>query len=546
MRRVPSPPAEQRIGGLAPVRCALRTSGGQRRFPSPSALLWLVLFLPPLSARADTLRQQGQTLEKQGRWFEACCFYDDLLAKDRNQPELRDAYGRCLRHFRQQRRLDDQPLQSLVGKLSASEAGDLYDQILGLIVKHYADRERVDLTVLFQQGIAELRAATHKKTFLDRLQGRVTEADLATFRATLDRWEDDKIPSRGHAGERVRKIVVAGSQLGLPPGILALELACGAANSLDEYSLYLTPGRVSPAQAAIKNKIVGIGVEMALVGQKLEVSRVYRKSPAAEVGLARGDRITRIDGHQLDPLAPDVAAERLLGEAGTSVELEVIPRNQSMPQTVKVDRQAVLPVSVDYDIREPAMGTYLGYMQIHNFQESTLQEVKDILERWRIRPLSGIIIDLRGNPGGQFKSALGVAELFLPEAVIVHTTSPLRSLTRTYESHNATPNTLPLVLLVDGDTASAAEVLAGALKDNRRAVLIGQPTFGKGSIQCVIPLERAPGGLRLTVAKFTSPSRVPLSGRGLQPNTLITDLDPDAALKEAENNLRGRLLMMFD
>ncbi len=521
----------------------MRTSGKQRRLTPPSALLWLMLFLPLSQIRADTTRQQAQNLEKQSRWFEACCLYDELLAKDRNQAELRDAYRRCLRHFRQQRRLDDLPLQSVLNKLSISESGDLYDQILGLVVKHYADRERIDLTALFQQGLSELRAATHKKTFLQQLQGRASADDLATFRATLDRWEGEKVPNRVHAGDRVRKIVVAGNQLGLPPGILALELACGAANSLDEYSLYLTPGRVSPAQAAIKNKIVGIGVEVAVAGEKLEISRVYRKGPAAEAGLARGDRITRIDGHLLDPFAPDLAAERLFGEPGSSVKLEVIPRGQSMAQTIKIDRQAVLPVSVDHEIREAAMGVYVGYMQIHNFQESTLQEVKDVLEDWRTRALSGIIIDLRGNPGGHFKSSLGVAELFLPEAVIAHTLSPVRNLTRTYESHNAAPNVLPLVLLVDGETASAAEVLAGALKDNQRAVLVGQTTYGKGSIQCVIPLTGAPGGQRLTMAKFTSPSRVPIDGRGLVPNFPVNSLDPEAAIKEAENIIRGRMMM---
>jgi carboxyl-terminal processing protease len=504
----------------------------------------MVFLLPLCRASAETSREQAQNLEKQGRWFEACCLYDDLLARDRNHPELRDAYRRCLRNFRQQRRLDDIPLQSILTKLSASESGDLYDQVLTLVVKHYADRERLDLTELFQQGLGELRAATQKKSFLQRLQGRATEADLAAFRATLDRWEGEKVPSRAHAGERVRKIVVAGSQLGLPPGVLALELACGAANSLDEYSLYLAPGRVSPAQAAVKNKIVGIGVEMAMVDQKLEISRVYRKSPAADIGLMRGDRITRIDGHELDPLAPDLAAERLLGEAGTTVELEVV-RGQLMPQMVKIERQAVAPVSVDFDVREPAMGSYIGYMRIHHFQESTLQEVKDILETWRARALSGIIIDLRGNPGGQFKPALGVAELFLPETVIAYTISPLRDLTRTYKSSNLNPNPLPLVLLVDGETASAAEVLAGALKDNHRAYIIGQTTYGKGSIQCVIPLEKAPGGLRLTVAKFTSPSRVPLHGRGLQPDRINEDPDPDAAIKEAEIFLRNRLMMMM-
>ena len=503
----------------------------------------MVLLIPLNRASADPLRQQAQNLEKQGRWFEACCLYDELLTKDRNQPELRDGYRRCLRNFRQQRRLDDVNLHTLLGKMSVSEAGDLYDHIVEQVITLYADREKLEITTLFRAGLQELRAATHKKTFAQRLQGMATESDLASLRSVLDRWEGEKALTLEHAGTFSRKIIIAGKQLGLPPGVLALELACGAANSLDEYSLYLTPGRVTPAEAALKNKIVGIGVEVSLVGQKIEIARVHRKSPAAEVGLARGDRITRIDGQWLDPLAPDVAAERLLGDAGSSVELEVIPRGQTMPHLVKVDRQAVLPISVDDTVREVEKGVYVGYMRIHNFQESTLQEVAEILDRWRARALSGIILDLRGNPGGQLKSALGVAELFLPESVIARTFSPIRSLNRIYESKNMSPNPLPLAVLIDGETASAAEVVAGALKDNQRAILLGQPSYGKGSIQCVIPLKRAPGGLRLTVAKFTTPSRAPLHGRGILPTFPVNEADPEAAIKEAEQILRNRMMM---
>src|SRR5262249_1598481 len=130
---------------------------------------------------------------------------------------------------------------------------------------------------------------------------------------------------------------------------------------------------------------------------------------------------------------------------------------------------------------------------------------------------------LRENPGGLFRSALGVAELFLPDGVIVNVQSPLREFNRTYRAHNNNPESLRVVVLVDGETASAAEMLAGALKDNGRARVAGKPTFGKGSIQCIIPLEQDLGGLRLTVAKFTSPARVPYSGRGIEPTHRLPD-----------------------
>ncbi len=516
----------------------MRTISSTRRFPSPQNLLWVVLLLPLSPVRADP--HQARDLEKQGRWFEACCLYDELLSQNRNQPELREAYRRCLRQFRQQRRLDDQALQTVLAKLSVSEAGDLYDQVLEKVVKYYA--ERVDPTVLFQQGLGELRSSTQQKGLVQRYANRVSEADLAEFRTTLDRWEGQKVRSVVAAGEWARKIIVAGSQLNLPPGVVALELACGAANSLDEYSLYLSPARVTPAEAALKNKIVGIGAEVVVVGQRLEISRVYRKSPAADAGLVKGDRITRIDGHEPDLMAPDLVGERLLGEAGTFVELEV-SRGEMMPQMVKLERRAVMPNSVDAQIRTNTMGEEIGYMQIHSFQESTLQEVKDVLEVWRTRPLRGAIIDLRGNSGGVFKSAVAIAELFLPESVIAHTVGQHPDVKTTFRSRNAAPYTVPLAVLVDGETASAAEVLAGALKDNQRAILVGQTTFGKATIQGVFPLKRGPGGLRLTVAKFTTPSRMPLGGKGLQPDIPVSIPDSEAVIRAAEFALLGKMML---
>lgn len=503
----------------------------------------MILFLPLAEGRANELRVQALNFERQGRWFEACCLYDELLSKDRSNAEVRDSYRLCLRQFRQQRRLEDVTLQTMLGKLTASESSDLYEQIVGLVVENYPERDRVDLTVLFTQGLRELRAAADKKALLLRTFRRITDADLSAFRIALDQWEGEKINSQDQARLILRRIIVAGGQAGLTPGFLALEFACGAANSLDEYSLYLAPARVAPAYSHLKNKIIGIGVELTVVGQRLEVARVYRRSPAADAGLVKGDRLVRIDGVPVDPQAPDLAAERLLGDAGVPVELEYVPRGQTMSVLVKVDRQLVQPVSVDHELRSGMGNSYVGYLQIHHFQESTLQEVKDILAQWQMMPVRGIILDVRGNPGGNFKSALGIAELFLPESVIVHTTSPVEELTTTYRSQNPNPNTQPLAVLVDGDTASSAEVLAAALKDNKRAMVIGQPTYGKGSIQCVIPLKRAPGGLKLTVAKLSSPSRTSLSGRGVLPMIPLVDPDPEAAIKEAEQQFMPAMMM---
>ena len=505
-----------------------------------AAFLWMALFLPATPAQTVPLEQQAKILQRQGRWYEACCVYDELLSKDRNNLEWRNAYRACLRRFRQLRRLQDGALQSVLAKRPRNEALELYDQILATVLGNYVERDRVDLAVLFREGIEELRFALEEKVFQRKYLPRVPEAALQEFKSRLAGWATERVIDRVHATRLLRQVIQAAGAVRLPAGVVALECACGACNSLDEYSLYLAPHRYAHATMALKNRFVGIGVELIVSNRRLEIARVYKKSPAAEKGLVRGGRILRIDGQPVNPMAPDVAAERLRGEAGSEVELEVLLPGDKTARQLKVYRRDVQPTSVDAAQLGDKGGDYIGYIRIHNFQESTTQEVRDALTGWRGMPLRGVILDLRGNPGGLFKSALGVAELFLPEGVIVYTHSQLSAFNRTYKSHNADPFLYrQIIVLVDGETASAAEIVVGALKDNSKALVVGHPTYGKGSIQCVIPLEGGPGGLRLTVAKFSTPARVAFSGVGILPDRLpLNDTESDPALATAEHILR--------
>src|SRR5262249_25079419 len=480
--------------------------------------------------------------EEKGRGSEACSLYDELLSKDRNDPKLRESYRRCLRHFRQSRRLADDSLHTILAKMTPMQAKDLYEEILRKVTTSYAERERADLAILFQQGLQELRFALDEKVFVQRYLARAGLSGLETFKRRLARWEDEKVRDLNRAKGLLDEIMQSAWQIRIPPGVIALECACGGCNSLDEYSLYLAPSRFTQAETARKAKYVGIGIELTVVNQNFEVAGVHRKSPAAQMGLVKGDRLLRIDGQTLDPQAPDLAIERLRGEAGSFVEIEYLPSGQMMAVTASIERKEVLALSVDSG-RTGTPG-YFGYLHIHNFQDSTLQEVRSALlelQSMSSMPLQGLIIDLRGNPGGLLKPALGVAELFLPEGVIVHTYGQARKANQVYRSHNENPLSLPLVVLVDGETASAAEVVAGALKDNGRAIIIGQPTYGKGSVQGTIALENAPGGLRLTVAKFSFSSRVTFNGRGILPDRVVEDGEHDPALKSAVEYLEEQL-----
>ena len=319
--------------------------------------------------------------------------------------------------------------------------------------------------------------------------------------------------------------------------VFALEFACGACNALDDYTLYLTPFHLNAA----RGKYVGVGVDLAITGQNLEIARVYPNSPAAESGLQPGDRVLQIDAQSVEKLPPDVVAERLLGDADTQIELEIV-RGQMKPYAVTMVRRAVATPSVEYRMIGDMMSASeeIGYVRIHSFQDTTAQEVKEAIARLQTAGMRALILDLRGNPGGLFKASVQVSELFLGEgAVIVFTEGQLKEFSHPYKVEGGNPFQLPMAVLVDGDTASSAEILAAALKEHERAKLYGQPTFGKGTIQQIIPLDRSAGGIRITVAKFTSPLKSTVGGVGVVPHEVVPD--NQNALFPALNELRGLL-----
>jgi carboxyl-terminal processing protease len=200
-----------------------------------------------------------------------------------------------------------------------------------------------------------------------------------------------------------------------------------------------------------------------------------------------------------------------------------------------------------------------GYLRISYFAESTPQQVRDVLLKGATDMrysggLRGLIVDVRGNPGGLFRAGVGVAELFLPEGIIVISQSPFKEYNRPFKVEASGPFQMPIVVLIDGETASAAEVLAGALKEGRATraaptVVVGQTSYGKGSIQCIIPLEKGllerPTAIRLTVAKLFSPTNQPYTGRGVTPDEGSV-LEGEALLQEARKRLRELILGLPD
>lgn len=517
------------------------------------ALLLLVgLFAWPISVSAqalhsDELIKQAVQCEKQRDWREACCLYDEVLRRGRRPDDalLRQAYQRCLRRYRIVQRHQDEMYRGAIEHLTPAQALDLYAHVLETIGRVYTDRHKSSPASLFAQGLEELYLAFEEPAFTGEYLYGVPQEKRDAFQKKLAEWRQRKIVKCSEAREQVREIGRTAQQIcsGARPNLLtviALEFLSGACNALDEYTFFLTPGHYRDVQAALHGRLVSIGVELEVIDEQLTIRRVYPNGPAEKAELKPHDRIVQIDGQSTREMTVERAAELLRGKPGTVVRLEVIPYEESMnPEAVPVEitRAPVNVPSVVAEMLEKPLEVDLGdgmkilfpigKLTINYFQESTLQEVKDALASLQMLGMKVLILDLRHNPGGLFKSAVEVAELFLPEGIIVvsqtHVPFKDRKLTGTIRADHPEALMTPMIVLIDGETASAAEVLAGALKDNDRAKLLGQTTFGKGTLQCVIPLdkpyfERMPAGIRITVAKLLSPHWQPYSAKGIEPN----------------------------
>jgi carboxyl-terminal processing protease len=536
-------------------------------------LILLGLLTCPASVSAQAINtgdllKQAAECERQHDWLEACRLYDEVLHRNRrDDARIRQAYQRCLRRYHLAHRHQDKLYRLALEHLTPSQALDMYAHVLETIARVYTDRQKSSPGALFAQGLEELGFAFEEPSFLREYFPAVSHETLDAFQKKLTAWGKRKIATRTEARDQVGAIGRTAQQMGFGPRpmiltVITLEFLNGACNALDEYTFFLTPGRYREVQAALSGQLVSIGVDLEVIDGQLKIRRVYPHSPAEQADLAPNDRLVRIDGQSTHELTAEKAAELLRGRAGSFVRLEVVPADpiDSMSRLVEVKRAPVTVPSVEFELlKEPfeidlgggMKGLFpIGKLTISYFQESTLQEVKEALTALQDYGMKVLILDLRGNPGGLFKSAVEIAELFLPEGIIVVSQTHLhfkdRKLSGTIRSEQPDAYLMPMVVLIDGETASAAEVLAGALKDNGRAKLVGHTTYGKGTLQCVIPLdkpyfERLPAGIRITVAKLLSPSWQPYSGKGIQPN-FESILEGNAILIEARQFLRQELL----
>ncbi len=301
----------------------------------------------------------------------------------------------------------------------------------------------------------------------------------------------------------------------------------GMVSSLDPYSAYLEGDEYDELKISSSGRYSGVGIELSIEDDQVVVIAPFDGSPAAQAGIRSGDVIVTIDGVSVDTNSLSDTIGRMRGAEGTTVKIGILREGVAEPLLFTLKRSRVDLHSVRAEILEPGY----GYVRISQFSETTgddfMTALKD-LRKHNGAPLKGLVLDLRDNPGGVLEAAVSVADAFLDSGIIV--TAKGRTPDSKFEM-DATPgdalNGAPIVVLVNGGSASAAEIVAGALKDQHRAKLMGRTTFGKGSVQTIIPLseDRA---VKLTTSLYYTPSGVSINHRGIAP-----DIELESNLKPA-------------
>jgi carboxyl-terminal processing protease len=472
---------------------------------------------PPSQARA--LVRPGIELERAGQWYEAIEHYEKALKQQADNKNLQYGLRRSKIQFSIERRYSDASFEASMLRMSRNEALSLFDEVLQQIRLNYVDR--LNATSIVAHGSESLYVALSNKKFVQQNLPNVPKNRIEQMRGVLyQHFWNKPIANRREARRAVSDVCDhCQSILGLPSGPVVMEYVFGGCNALDDYSSYLTPNRWKDLKGNIDGEFVGLGIEMkAEQGKGLLLVNVLPDSPADEGGMLPGEYIVGVDETDCRILTTDEGAKLLRGSPGSRVRLRLRDALGDLRERNFVRREVhvkSIPVARIIDTQNG-----VAYIRMTGFQRSTVRELDKTLERLQRQGMQSLIWDLRGNPGGLLTTSAEVLDRFISDGVLVSTRGRINDQNWTYSAHRPGTFTVPLVLLVDGDSASASEIVAGAIRDHHRGLIVGRKTFGKWSVQTIMNVSHSTA-LRLTTAKFYSPRGRNLSKIGLSPDIVV-------------------------
>jgi len=468
---------------------------------------------------ANGVLQRGLEQERSRDWAAAIETYHEALERWPSRVDFSRRLRLCEIHFKLNRRYTDGSFRNILLRLPHDQAVDLYDEVLERIQSNYVDP--VPLEPLVRHGLDDLEVALRDPVFVKTNAPAATPDRVNSLREALRQYRAQLVvPDRSTAVRlSLTSSELAQQWTGMASTPVLLEFTCGACDALDDFTSYLTPDKLEDLYAMIDGNFVGLGVELKNDKEGLRLIGVIRGGPAWEAGLTAGEVIVSVGGRPIKGLSLDEAANRLQGTEGTTVDLDVRRRDGSTRNHRLVRRHIEVESVTKVKLVDPADG--IGYLQLGGFQKTSADEIDHAVLELSRQGMRILVLDLRGNPGGLLNVAVEIAERFIDTGLIVSTRGRAHGQTQELSAHGQAKWRMPLYVLVDHDSASASEILAGALQDHQRATILGARTYGKGSVQSIFSLRSAPAGLKLTTAKFYSPLNRPYSEQGVQPDIPI-------------------------
>ena len=319
----------------------------------------------------------------------------------------------------------------------------------------------------------------------------------------------------------------------------------GVLQSLDPYSAYMSPELFKEMQTDTKGEFGGLGIEIGMEAGLVKVISPIDGTPAAIAGIKAGDYIVKIGKDQVQGKTLMEAVKLMRGPVGTSINLTIRRKNIKKPLEFKITRKIIEVQSVSSEIISKEKN--IAYVRLKSFNEnSDNQFLKSIKKFEKNSEIKGYVIDLRNNPGGLLTQAINITDFFLDDGEIVSTKGRKISETRKFFARRGDEiNGKPLIILINNGSASASEILAGALKDHKRAIILGENSFGKGSVQSIIPLRNG-GGMRLTISKYYLPSGKSISEVGVTPDIVVEEIGDDFKINSDKDNQLNYAIKLFN
>ena len=319
----------------------------------------------------------------------------------------------------------------------------------------------------------------------------------------------------------------------------------GVLQSLDPYSAYMSPELFKEMQTDTRGEFGGLGIEIGMESGVVKVISPIDGTPADKAGIKAGDYIVKIGNEQVQGKSLMEAVKLMRGPVGTSINLTVKRKNIKKLLEFKIIRKIIEVQSVNADIISKEKN--IGYLRLKSFNEnSDNQFLKSIKKFEKNSKIKGYIIDIRNNPGGLLTQAINITDFFLDDGEIVSTKGRKVSETRKFFARKGDEvKGKPIVVLINNGSASASEILAGALKDHKRAIILGENSYGKGSVQSIIPLKNG-GGMRLTISKYYLPSGESISEVGVTPDILVEANDGDFKINSDNDNQLNYAIKLFN